>query len=60
VTDPGVEREYLLRPDGGVEKWRGRFRREACLLPGLSVTGAQIAVPCPRFHFPLIEPNGRS
>jgi hypothetical protein len=44
---------------GRVEKWRGWCRSEACLFPGLSVSGAQVAVPYPRFHFPLIEPSGR-
>jgi uncharacterized protein with von Willebrand factor type A (vWA) domain len=54
------QRCHRWNPSSGVEKWRGRCRSEACLLPGLSVAGAQVAVPCPRFHFPLIEPNGRS
>jgi hypothetical protein len=30
---------------GGVEKWRGSDRREACLLPALSDAGAQVAAP---------------
>jgi integrase len=30
---------------GGVEKWRGNDRSKACLFPGLSVAGAQVAAP---------------
>jgi len=28
-------------------------------LPALSVAGAQVAAPSPRFHSPLVEPNVR-
>jgi hypothetical protein len=39
--------------------WRGRNRREACLLPALSDAGARVAAPSLRFHIPLVEPNVR-
>src|SRR5713101_1619611 len=41
-----------------VEKWRGRLG-VAYLLPTLSVAGASLATPMPRFHFPLVEPDVR-
>src|SRR5215472_2570372 len=41
---------------GGVEMWRGGLG-SAYLLPALSFAGASLAVPCFRFHIPLIEPD---
>jgi hypothetical protein len=42
----------------GVEVWRGGLGR-AYLLPTLSSVGASLALPCFRFHTPLIEPDVR-
>jgi hypothetical protein len=43
---------------GRVEKWRGGLGL-AYRFPALSFAGASLAVPCFRFHFPLIEPDVR-
>jgi hypothetical protein len=42
----------------GVEVWRGGLGG-AYLLPTLSSVGASLALPCFRFHTPLIEPDVR-
>jgi hypothetical protein len=42
----------------GVEVWRGGLDG-AYLLPTLSLVGASLALPCFRFHTPLIEPDVR-
>jgi hypothetical protein len=42
----------------GVEVRRGGLGR-AYLLPTLSLVGASLALPCVRFHTPLIEPDVR-
>jgi hypothetical protein len=54
-NDPGFLQESTPTA-GRVEMWRGGLGA-AYLLPALSSAGASLAVPCFRFHIPLIEPD---